>query len=134
MPRLAGLEDNWQRHIDGKTLLHFDLRADIRVISSAGAVSFVDWGRACTGPAWVDLICLLFESDLGDLDPIHLFAGHPLTHGADPDAVDGSLVALASYWVHAGRQSPIAHAPGLRQQEARCGEATLRWLQQRWAI
>ncbi|MGW2159218.1 hypothetical protein [Nonomuraea sp. NPDC001699] len=25
----------------------------------------VDWGRACTGPAWADLVCLLLQSDLG---------------------------------------------------------------------
>jgi aminoglycoside phosphotransferase len=136
LPRLASLEDTWQHHIDnnadGTTLLHFDLRADNCLITPAGAVNFVDWGRACTGPAWVDLVCLMLESDLGDIDPEHLFTSHPLGHHANPDAVDGFLVALASYWAHAGRQPPITHAPGLRQQQARSGQATLRWLRQRW--
>lgn len=130
--RLALVEDNWQQHLDGNTLLHFDLRADNCIISPTGSVSFVDWGRACTGPAWIDLVCLLLESDLGDIDPEHMFIEHPLGHSADPDAVDGFLVALASYWAYAGRQPTITHAPGLRQQQARCGQATLRWLRQRW--
>jgi phosphotransferase family enzyme len=133
LARLASLEDTWQDHVDGTTLLHFDLRADNCLISPAGSVSFVDWGRACTGPAWVDLVCLMLESDLGDIDAEHLFTGHPLGQGADPDAVDGFLVALAGYWALAGRQPPITHAPGLRQQQARSGQATLRWLQRRWA-
>lgn len=133
LARLARLEDTWQDHVDGTTLLHFDLRADNCLISPAGSVSFVDWGRACTGPAWVDLVCLMLESELGDIDAEHLFTGHPLGQEADPDAVDGFLVALAGYWALAGRQPPITHAPGLRQQQARSGQATLRWLQRRWA-
>lgn len=132
LPRLARHEDGWQNRIHGETLLHFDLSANNCLITPSGSVSFVDWGRACIGPAWVDLVCLLLESELSDVDPEQLFTSHPLGHVADPDAVDGFLVALASYWAHAGRQPPITHAPGLRQQQARCGQATLRWLQQRW--
>jgi hypothetical protein len=132
--RMAGLEDGWQHRIDGTTLLHFDLRADNCLISAAGSVSFVDWARACTGAGWVDLVCLMLESDLGDIDAEHLFTDHPLGQGADPDAVDGFLVALAGYWTLVGRQPPITHAPGLRQQQTRSGQATLRWLEQRWAI
>lgn len=84
-----------------------------------------------TRPAWVDLVCLLLESGLGDVDPERLFTTHVLGERARPEAVDGFLVALAGYWAHACRQPSIAHAPGLRQ--ARSGQAALRWLQQRWA-
>lgn len=110
LPRLAALEAIWPDRVTGCSLLHFDLRHDNVLITTGGAV-VVDWGRACRGPAWVDLACLLLESDLGGRDPEQLFAGHPLGLDADPADVDALLVALASYWTHGAALPPRRERP-----------------------
>ena len=92
----------------------------------------VDWGRACLGAPWVDLVCLLLESDLGPHDPQQVFLRHPLAADVDAEAVDGFLTALASYWTHAAALPPGATSwIRARQEDSR--QATLRWLAQRWS-
>ncbi len=133
LKRLAEAEDHWPRRLAGSTLLHFDLRHDNCLVRPDGTVTFVDWGRACLGPAWVDLVCLLLESDLDGRDPQRIFDGHDLGRGVDDDAVDGFLVALASYWTHAAALPPPDGAPHLRTRQEHSRRATLAWLAQRWA-
>jgi Phosphotransferase enzyme family len=129
---LADLEDQWEQGVDGETLLHFDLRHDNCLVRKDGTVTFVDWGRACTGPPWVDLVCLLLESDLGNRNLEELFVSRGLGRQGHPRDVDGFLVALASYWTHAAALPPIDGAPSLRDRQDHSRRATLRWLAQRW--
>ena len=75
------------------------------------------------GAPWVDLVCLLLESDLGPHDPQQLFTGHPLARGVDEQAVDGFLIALASYWTHAAAL-PVGATPWIRARQERSRQAT----------
>ncbi|GAT68875.1 aminoglycoside phosphotransferase [Planomonospora sphaerica] len=133
LPRLAAVEATWAELAVGETLLHFDPRFDNILISPGGTAQLVDWGRACTGPAWSDLVCLLLQSDLGDADPAEIFAAHPAGQTADPGHVDGFLVALASYWTHTAALPGLAHAPHLRDRREYSRRATIAWLQRRWS-
>ncbi len=99
LPPLAAVERQWADLVTGDTLLHFDPRFDNIVIDAHGTARLVDWGRACVGPAWADLVCLLLESDLGAADPEEVFTAHPLGGQAPPERVDALLVALAGYWL-----------------------------------
>lgn len=130
--RLAALEDTWPGRVVADSLVHFDLRHDNVLVTADGAV-VVDWGRACRGPAWVDLACLLLESDLGGRDPERLFAGHPLGQDADPDDVDPFLVALAGYWTHAAALPPPPGAAHLRARQEQSRLLTVGWLRTRWS-
>ncbi|SEN56047.1 Predicted kinase, aminoglycoside phosphotransferase (APT) family [Nonomuraea pusilla] len=132
LARLAAVEATWGELVAGETLLHFDLRFDNVVIGPSGAASLLDWGRACTGPAWADLVCLLLLSDLGGLDPEDVFAGHPAGAGAEPERVEAFLVALAGYWTRAASLPGPAHAPHLRGRRERSRRATIAWLRRRW--
>ncbi|WP_424533512.1 phosphotransferase family protein [Sphaerisporangium viridialbum] len=133
LDRLARIEADWADMVKGDTLLHFDLRFDNCMIGEDGTALLVDWGRACTGPAWVDLVCLLLQSNLGDLDPQGLFLGHPLGRTAETQAVDAFLTALASYWTHTATLPGPAHAPHLRRRREESRKTTIRWLQHRWS-
>ncbi|MEU1394051.1 MULTISPECIES: phosphotransferase [unclassified Nonomuraea] len=130
---LAAIEARWPLAMQGDTLLHFDLRFDNCLIGPDGMALLVDWGRACTGPAWVDLVCLLLQSDLGDLNPRLLFLDHPLGRDADPQAVDAFLTALASYWTYTATLPGPTHAPHLQRRRERSRQMTIGWLQDRWA-
>ncbi|WSA18326.1 hypothetical protein OHB15_03305 [Streptosporangium subroseum] len=103
----------WTELAVGDTLMHFDPRFDNILISPCGTAHLVNWGRACIGPAWGDLVCLLLQPDLGDVDPEEIFVGHPVGEAAEPEQVDAFLVALAGYWTHTASLPELAHAPHL---------------------
>lgn len=132
LSRLAHLERSWEDLVQGETLLHFDLRHDNLKVDARGRICVLDWGRACIGPAWVDIICLLLESDSGSTDLETLFHQSAGAATADPLAVDAFLTVLASYWRHA-----VTFADGvpddLKRRRKFSLDSTLLWLQQRWS-
>lgn len=130
LDRLAAVERTWTALVTGDTLLHFDPRYDNVLIDERGTARLVDWGRACTGPAWADLVCLLLESDLGAPDPEAVFTGHPLGAAAPTEAVDALLVALAGYWT---RTAALPGPARLRGRQEHSRRATIGWLRTRWA-
>ncbi|MEV6868719.1 phosphotransferase [Streptosporangium subroseum] len=132
LPRLASMEAMWTELAVGDTLLHFDPRFDNILIDPCGTARLVDWGRACIGPAWGDLVGLLLQSDLGDVDPEEIFVRHPVGEAAEPKQVDAFLVALAGYWTHTASLPGLAHAPHLRDRREYSRRATIGWLQRRW--
>ncbi|MFF0324418.1 phosphotransferase [Nonomuraea angiospora] len=133
LARLAEVEREWESLVTGDTMLHFDPRFDNILIDERGTARLVDWGRACVGPDWADLVCLLLESELGDPDPGQVFAGHPLGRRAAPEGVDALLVALLGYWTRTAALPGPAHAPHLRERREHSRRATLAWLSARWA-
>ncbi|GAA2386769.1 hypothetical protein GCM10010404_49610 [Nonomuraea africana] len=130
---LAAIEARWAELVVGDTLLHFDPRFDNILIDDHGTARLVDWSRACTGPAWVDLVCLLMESDLGARDPQEIFLASAAGRDADPLRVDAFLVALGGYWTHTAALPGPAHAPHLRERREHSRRATMSWLRSRWA-
>jgi len=130
--RLAEHEARWAAAVTGSTLLHFDLRHDNCLVTPQGDVVFIDWGRACVGPPWVDLVCLLLLSDIGEVRPWEVFDDHPVGVAADAEQVDAFLVALASYWRSSAAGPSAAGAPHLRRRRVRSRDWTLDWLESRW--
>jgi len=113
-------------------LLHFDLRHDNCIIEPSGTAKFVDWGRACLGAPWVDLVCLLLESDLGGRDEQAVFQSHPLGQQVDDEALDAFLAVLASYWTAQVALPPPQGIAHLRSRQRFSRAAALRWLTSRW--
>ena len=131
LDRLADLEARVETSVAGQTLLHFDLRHDNLFIDD-GAVTFLDWGRACIGPAWVDVACLLVESRTVDADLDAIFLGTARGAAADPAEVDILLTLFASYWRHASTL-PSGDRPGMQARRRHSAEATIGWLARRWS-
>ncbi|GGI00381.1 hypothetical protein GCM10007170_37390 [Arthrobacter liuii] len=131
LSELARLESSWENLVQGETLLHFDLRHDNLKIDEWGQISVLDWGRACIGPGWVDVVCLLLESDVGSTNLERLFHQSALAKKADPEAVDAFLTILASYWRHAATLTHDVPAELKRRREF-SNKSTLGWIQQRW--
>ncbi|MEU7899148.1 phosphotransferase [Nonomuraea sp. NPDC049152] len=130
LERLAEVESCWESLVTGTSLLHFDPRFDNYLIDVDGSAWILDWGRACAGPAWVDQVCLLLQSDLGGLDPAELFGRWAA--GAEAERVDAFLVALAGYWTHTATLAGPPHAPHLRWRRESSRRSTMEWLRQRW--
>ncbi|MBT2531346.1 aminoglycoside phosphotransferase family protein [Arthrobacter sp. ISL-48] len=128
--QLAELERRSDALLVGETLLHFDLRHDNLTVDDNGAICILDWGRACTGPAWADVVCLLLESDAGMNDLNRAFLGTARGAAADPVAVDSFLAILASYWRHAATMTK--GVPGdLQQRRSASADWTIKWLRHR---
>ena len=133
LDRLKHLESVWADLVVGDELVHFDLRHDNCWMLPNEAAVLLDWGRACLGPRWVDLVCLMLLSDTGGLHPEHVLNDDPIWAEAHPEAVDAFLVALLSYWTAAAAGRPVDGAPALRARQERSRVATKSWLRDRWS-
>ena len=116
--------------LEGRSLLHTDLRSDNVLVRPDGGVVFVDWPWASLGPAWLDVLLLLVN--------VNLFGGHDMEalvskHLAEVPAeeVTGVLTGLAGYFVDVARLPPPDGIPTIRDFQRDQGFTALRWLKQR---
>ncbi len=131
LDELADREASWPRAAEGVTLAHADLRAD-NILLTGGRVLFVDWPAACLAAAWFDLLLMLPSVAMqGGGDPEQIFAAHPVSRGADPEAVTTVLAALTGYFVQHSRQPAPPGLPTLRRFQAAQGEIATAWLRRR---
>lgn len=131
LDRLALLEGSWQEAAAGASLLHSDLRAD-NLLLTEDRVVVVDWPHVSVGAPWIDLLGMLPSIAMqGGPEPADVFDAHPVARGAEPDAVDAVLCALAGYFaVNALRAAPPG-LPTLRPFQQAQGEQAVRWLRHR---
>ena len=128
---LAALEATWADGAGGTTLLHTDLRAD-NMLLTADRVVFIDWPWAAVGAAWIDLANMLPSVAMqGGPEPWTIFDAHPVSEGADPEAVTAYVAGLAGFFVWGGAQPPPPGLPTLREFQRAQGEHAMRWLQHR---
>lgn len=129
---LARAESRWERAARGRTMLHWDLRAD-NIVLSPREVHFVDWPWACVGAAWADLAALLPSVAMqGGPPPWDLFEGHPDARAARATDVDAVLAALAGLFLDRGRRPPVPSLPRIRPFQWAQGREVVRWLRYRW--
>ncbi|MBZ2199502.1 phosphotransferase family protein [Occultella gossypii] len=128
---LATAADGWREAVAGDALVHGDLRAD-NMVRSGGRLLAVDWPYAASGAAWVDLVLMLPSVGLeGGGEPEELWRAHPLSRGADPDAVTALVAAVTGFFVHGSLQQPPPGIPHLRAFQRAQGEIALAWLRER---
>ncbi|MEH0844376.1 phosphotransferase [Micromonospora sp. CPCC 205711] len=135
LPELVALESRLPAYAAaGHGLAHGDLRMDNVLLDADGRAWFCDWTWLCQGPAWFDLASLLITGYRGGTHLDAVFAGHPATAGAPPDALDVTLAALAGYHLTsaAAPDPTVAGAPPasphLRAHQRFSGERALAWL------
>jgi hypothetical protein len=95
-------------------------------------VWLVDWPHASVGAASVDLVLMLPSVVMqGGPDAESVFSTHPLTAGADPEAVTAVVAALVGFFVGRGRQPELPELPNLREFQRAQGAAALGWVRGR---
>ncbi|MEZ0491759.1 phosphotransferase [Kineococcus sp. TBRC 1896] len=119
-------------HLDGDSLVHLDLRADNLLLAGGRAV-LVDWPHACRGPAWLDLLALLFEVDrLGGEDLAEdTLRTSPLTRDVDPDVLTVVLTGFAAFFLTRAAEPDPPGLPTLRAFQRAQGQALERWVARR---
>lgn len=128
---LAALELEAGAAAAGETLLHLDLRAD-NLLLTPERVVVVDWPHARIGAAWVDIVFLAPSVAMqGGPDPATLFARHPASHDAAPEAVTAVIALMAGFFTWSALQPPPPGLPTLRTFQAAQGFIARRWLAER---
>ncbi|TDE95986.1 aminoglycoside phosphotransferase family protein [Occultella glacieicola] len=128
---LADRADGWREAVAGDALVHGDIRSD-NLVRAGGRMLVVDWPYAASGAPWVDLVLMLPSIGLeGGGDPEEIWRAHPLSVGADPDAVTALVAAVTGFFVHGSLQEPPPGIPHLRTFQRAQGEVALAWLRAR---
>ena len=127
---LAALEETWEAHAVGDTLLHTDFRAD-NILLSGDDVVIVDWPHACRGAAFVDPVFFAPSVAMqGGPELAGLLAMSAAGRSADPRQVAAMVCALGGYFTYQSLQPAPAGLPTVRAFQAAQGEVTRRWLAQ----
>ena len=130
LARLAELETEAPRLVEGDTLLHFDIRAD-NLLIAGDRVYVLDWPWARTGPAWVDWVVMAPSVAMqGGPEPEAFIRRFDMSL-ASPPAVDAVICALAGYLVVNALKPPPPGLPTLRPFQAAQGAVAIRWLRER---
>jgi aminoglycoside phosphotransferase (APT) family kinase protein len=128
---LAALEAAAPAAAQGRTLLHFDVRAD-NILLTADQVYFVDWPSACIGVPWIDLAASASSVAMqGGPQPEDLLMRHPAARKADPDAITAVVASVAGYLTRKALLPPPPGLPTVRAFQAAQGIEARRWLAQR---
>ena len=125
---LVTLEADVETAASGRTLLHQDLRAD-NVLLTDDAVLVVDWPHARIGAAWVDLLWFAPSVAMqGGPAPNELLRRFGPAAGADPDAIDAVIAAIAGFFTLGSLLPDPPGLPTLRAFQAAQGAIARGWL------
>ena len=131
LDRLANLEVDVPEAVEGHTLLHLDIRAD-NILLTPDRVWFLDWPHACVGAAWVDIVVMAPSVTMqGGPPPEEIVAAHPAYRGADPEAVNAVVAALAGAFTEWGSRPPPPGLPTLRAFQQAQASVARDWLLRR---
>jgi aminoglycoside phosphotransferase (APT) family kinase protein len=130
LTHLAQLESMAPAAVAGKTLLHFDSRADNLLIAGE-RVFVIDWPHARLGAAWVDWVamCPSVAMQGGPHPQVILDRFH--IEGVSPGEIDAALCSIAGYFVVGALEPPPPGLPTVRAFQAAQGEVALAWLRER---
>lgn len=128
---LAHSEANWEAAVEGSTLNHSDIRADNLLVDPVGDMWIVDWGSACVGAPWFDLVAFAPNvAECGGPGPSEFLSrAHPDVV-PDADHLLPVVVALAGYFTLRGLSPPPAGMPTLRAHQTACGAIMRSWVEE----
>lgn len=132
VPRLDKAQQGWRDAAAGDRLVHGDMRSDNILLTASGVV-VVDWPYVAHGAGWLDLVLMLPSMIVeGGVDPEQIVRQHPLTRAVPAEHIDAILSAISGYFVRSAAAPAPPGMPTIRPFQRVQGEATLRWLRERW--
>jgi aminoglycoside phosphotransferase (APT) family kinase protein len=128
--RLADLESRAPTAAAGKTLLHFDTRAD-NILIAGDRVFVVDWPSARLGAAFVDWLCMAPSVAMQGGPAPDEFMRRFDVSDVTRDDFDAILCSAAGYFVVRALEPAPPGIPTVRAFQAAQGEVALAWLKDR---
>jgi aminoglycoside phosphotransferase (APT) family kinase protein len=131
LEKLAAIERLAPTATKGRSLIHFDIRAD-NVLLTRERVYFVDWPHARIGAPWVDLLGLAPSVAMqGGPELDELLGMYKMPAAVSREAITTVLASIAGYFVRSSLKPPPPGIPGVREFQAAQGAAAVRWLKAR---
>jgi aminoglycoside phosphotransferase (APT) family kinase protein len=128
LDKLVALESQAPAAVEGKTLVHFDVRADNLLLTDDQAW-FVDWPHARVGAPWLDLVQFAPSVAMqGGPDPESLVRRNPAAEPASRDALTAAVASITGFFIRESLLIPPPGLPTLRPFQAAQGQAALEWL------
>ena len=133
LPRLQGSARAGLSCLEGRSLVHSDIRSDNLLLTEEGAY-IIDWPWACIGVPWFDALSVLINVRLHDaeFDVVSVLGTHPVFVGLPAESIDGFLAGMSGYFIDGARQPAPPGLPTLRSFQQAQGEAAIGWLRERW--
>lgn len=138
LPILLDLAEHSRQALQGRSLLHFDIRSDNMLLTGAGddrRAVFVDWAWLRYGAGWID--AFLFGFDLatagGEVRAQTYVANSPVLAEVAPRDVTAAVAAVSGVMLLGSRKPPPPGLPGIRDWQARMAAGGLCWLEERLA-
>ena len=131
---LIAIEDTLGDALEGKTLLHGDVRAD-NVLLTPQRAWFVDWPQAIVGPAWFDVVALAPSVTMqGGPSPEDVIIRHSEALNAEGESLTAAVVGLAGYFTYQALQPPPPGIPSVRAFQDAQGKVARRWAAERLGV
>lgn len=121
--------------LEGRSLVHSDIRSDNILLTEDHGAYIIDWPWACIGVPWFDALSVLINVRLHDaeFDVDSRLRTHPVFAGVTEENIDGFLAGMSGYFIDSARQPAPPALPTLRGFQQEQGEATIAWLRERWS-
>jgi hypothetical protein len=131
----AALAASYAEVVDGKTVVHTDVRDDNVLLTTDGRALFCDWNWPGAGASWLDSLFMLIGPCGDGLDVVALIAERRLLRDVPPDHVDRVLALLSGYFLKSAGDPVPPTSPHLRDAQRWQGEVVWDWLCERrgWA-
>ena len=117
--------------VEGRQLVHWDIRDDNVLVRDDGSVVFVDWGAASWGPPWADPLLARLERVTDPWFDASL-RGSPALEELGDEAVTTFLLAFGTFLAHRSHVAVDVNLPTMndfrRAMSARCLEGARRRL------
>ncbi|MFC6706005.1 aminoglycoside phosphotransferase family protein [Flexivirga alba] len=121
--QLAGYAERAATLIDGKALLHWDVRADNLIFGTDRDV-VIDWGQVRRGAPWMDHAMLAMDCAMSgsELSAATFFAQEPALAERDPSDLTSLMAAAAMTFAARSMDDPPPGLPTIPATRARWAE------------
>ena len=133
LDELESLAATGIEELDGRCLVHNDVRADNILITAQDQAILVDWPWACIGVGWFDALSVLVNVRAFDpnFNAEAVLATHPVFAEATAQQIDAVLAGLAGYFIDVARTVAPVGLPTVRAFQKQQGDVVIKWLKER---
>ncbi|MGZ4489018.1 MAG: hypothetical protein ACXVW1_13885 [Nocardioides sp.] len=132
----AALAGRYAEALDGRTVVHTDVRDDNTLLATDGRVLLCDWNWPVVGADWIDTVLMLVGPRGDGVDADAVLAARRLTRDVPAEHVDTFLALVCGFFLHQAAQPVPPTSPHLRDAQRWQGEVVWEWLAERrgWSL
>jgi hypothetical protein len=127
----AALAASFGGAVQGRTLVHTDVRDDNVLLTPDGRALFCDWNWPTVGADWLDSLFMLIGPRGDGLDVDEVITQRRLLRDVPPEDIDRVLALICGYFFRQADEPVPATSPFIRDAQRWQGEVVWAWLAER---